>query len=274
MLNVPWSRRNADGAPQSLAWGHPLATGCKVFYVGTQGGGRIINNLADPRDLGRYTLSGATSGWNVNAPAFRSNNDYILNSVTLNIPRVTIVIEFTQRVAVGVGTQIAGFSTGGANDKHCFLDASKLPRFSIYDGATRTTAAGSTTVSDGQRVVFVGTCDGTTVRCFLNGVVQGTVAGGNSYAAYGGPNVYVGGAVGGGVQNQMDLHMFGVWARPFTTDEVVQISQNPLAPVWQPGRRVYFDVGAAAFDASLFPRTDFDDLVRRRDTMIPSGRVA
>ena len=42
---------------------------------------------------------------------------------------------------------------------------------------------------------------------------------------------------------------------------------------WQPGRRVFFDVGAA-FDASLFPHLRPLDPVRRLGAMIPSGRVA
>ena len=44
---------------------------------------------------------------------------------------------------------------------------------------------------------------------------------------------------------------------------------------WVAGRRVFFDVGAApAFDPALFPRSYFEDLQRRRDAMIPSGRIA
>lgn len=42
---------------------------------------------------------------------------------------------------------------------------------------------------------------------------------------------------------------------------------------WVPGRRVFFDVGAA-FDAALFPYPHVDDFARRPDAMIPSGRIA
>ena len=69
---------------------------------------------------------------------------------------------------------------------------------------------------------------------------------------------------------------FRVYRRAFNAAEVWSLYDPGTR--WDlysvPSRRVYFDVGAAAFDPALFPRSYFADLQRRRDAMIPSGRIA
>lgn len=211
-----------------------------------------MHNLANPRDLMRYTLSGG-SGWYVGAPAFRASGDYVANSTILNLPRMTVAIEYTQRVALSGIVGLSGFADGsvgaGTADKQLTTNTTS-PQFSIYDGGTKTTPAGSATIDIGNRGVVVGSCDGTTVKCFLNGILMGSIAGGNSFSSYGvAPTVFCG---GGGIQNQMDVHMYAIWARALTTDEVIAISRNPLAPVWQPSRRVFMNTSAPVGTARAY----------------------
>jgi hypothetical protein len=112
---------------------------------------------------------------------------------------------------------------GGANDRALSFGGSSEPVFRIYDGATKTVSGTSTPGIDVWRWV-AGTADGTTIKVFHNGVLEGSAAAGTPYTAYTAPQLDL------GVNSTVTAHVDHVatWDRDLSESELWSVYEDSL----------------------------------------------
>lgn len=91
----------------------------------------------------------------------------------------------------GATENIVGFHDGSAGGKRIVLKTDDKIYFAVYDGGGKTTSAPASALTAGHHTV-AGTADGTTARCYIDGLEVGSVAAGNTYASYSGPGIRIG----------------------------------------------------------------------------------
>ncbi len=89
-----------------------------------------------------------------------------------------------------------GFVDGVASvnqDKVIYVDPSGRVRFEVFSGSALTTSSGGETpLTYGVWHHVAGTADGTTARCYVDGVEVGNIAAGNTFTGYTVKNIFVG----------------------------------------------------------------------------------
>lgn len=135
----------------------------------------------------------------------------------------------------------------GTTDKRIEVNADGTFFFSAYDGGTRTTTSTATLVADiSTSQLLTGTYDGTNLRIYVDGQVSGTAAACGSTFNFASPLIWWGSAFKGALWDvrvyMKCLSASEIWAlyEPSTRYDLY----------WVPGRRVFFDVAAAAATAA------------------------
>lgn len=162
--------------------------------------------------------------------------------------------------------------TGGANSSMCGISLlGGLWRY-CWNRNNNFINPGITPTAN-EWALLVGTSDTTTHRFYLNGIERGSAAANHTSSTFNA--VRLGAGIGGASPVQGQAHDLLVWTRTLSAGEVWSL-YDPATRwdlYWVPGRRVFFDVGAA-FDAALFPHLRLPDVAHRAPAMIPSGRIA
>ena len=168
-------------------------------------------------------------------------------------------------------TQTSNFSLAGRNGTSYYLGSQSTTTMLWFPIGSSLTV----TVRDGWPHLALSTVSGLRgANNYFQGVDGRVSLGGNdggrpSYTRFGYDSPT-------GDQLTGTIHSIAMWSRAMSDIDIWAL-YDPATRwdlYWVPGRRVFVDVGAAAFDAALFPRVYFEDLQRRRDAMIPSGRIA
>lgn len=134
------------------------------------------------------------------AASFDGVDDYVGSNFLLNTGTVTIEAWVYLTAVPASNAHVAGFINGlgaGTSDKLLQIRTDGKAYFYVYDGAAKLTSTPASAIPLNQWVHLAGTADGTTARCFVNGVQVGSVAAGASYTGYSVNNFFVAAAATG-----------------------------------------------------------------------------
>lgn len=194
--------------PSILNKSHPLAQGLVTYWLANEGGGSFCFDSYGTNNYGTLTnmAMSSTSGWSSqlrgNCLTFDGTNDYVRGQRVINISRATVSawVYISANPSSFKGF-VAGFLNGilsDVNDKCLFIGTDGKPTFYIYDGLQKSTSAAANALTLNQWNHLVGTADGTTAYCYVNGVQVGSVAAGATYTGYTVANTFITGSVNGG----------------------------------------------------------------------------
>lgn len=160
----------------------------------SSGNARVGTYVGAPT-LAQPSLVSSDNGFSV---GFNNTNQWIVSTTILNTPTVTVECWFEyDGVAppAGIAWQIAGFMNGessGVYDKIIGIDENNRAIFYAFDSGSKITTG--TTVLGAGIYHLVGTANGSTIKIYVNGVLEGTpTVCGNTYGGYSNPNIHVAG---------------------------------------------------------------------------------
>lgn len=160
----------------------------------SSGNARVGTYVGAPT-LTQPSLVSSDNGFSV---GFNNTTQWIVSTTILNTAIGTVECWFEyDGIAPSGGTawQIAGFMNGessGVFDKIIGIDSANLAIFYAYDGGAKTTTG--TTVLGAGIYHLVGVANGSTIKIYVNGVLEGTPSTcGNTYTGYSIPNIHVAG---------------------------------------------------------------------------------
>jgi hypothetical protein len=166
---------------------HPLTKGLIGCWIANQGAGKQLLDLAIGDNASNWSGPVYDNGGGLKFAAA----DRLTNSKLINIPQCTIVTSVKLTTSIAVDGFVAGFkhfSDDATFDKVLFTNPT--PGFYIYDGSIKIVSA-TTSMQVGRYYQLIAVNDGTNIKIYVNGTLEGTLAAGNSYTSYAsGPNFF------------------------------------------------------------------------------------
>lgn len=222
---------------------HNLCQGLLTFWVANDGGGLYCADSVGFGGRGTLTNFGftSTSGWSIGTNGSNlildGTDDYVRGLKIINIQRTTISVwVYITANPITQKAFVAGFLNGvdsDVNDKDIFIGTDGKPTFFVFDGGAKTTSAASSALTLNVWNHIVGTANGITAICYVNGIQVGSVAAGNTYTAYNAANQFISGRMSPTLLNGTYLNgrvnniMF--YNRALSATEVKQLYTNPYA---------------------------------------------
>ena len=140
-------------------------------------------------------ITGATAATGIIDGAANSvPGNYILASLP-NMQKGTVSAWVKVNALPSNDSLVAGFAQSdgsGTYDKDLVVQSNGAARFYVYDGSGKY-ASTTSPISANAWAYLVGTADGSNAYIYLNGSQAGSVAAGNTYGGYSGPDTIIGG---------------------------------------------------------------------------------
>lgn len=161
-----------------------------------------------------------------------SNNDHLDagNPSALNLTgdQVTLSVWINLESASAEGKIIAKWSDAGGDFQYLLSsDGGDKCLFSIFNGGTRI-AIGSTNMSTGTWHHIAGVYDGSEVRCYLNGVEDGSNSASGNMSSTSAPVRIGAGSGGSGTENPFDgdIGHASIWDTALTEGEIESLASG------------------------------------------------
>ena len=175
--------------------------GLQTYWSFNEGTGLLAHDFSGNGNTGTLTNSPTwVTGKLGYGLSFNGSNQYVVDTKVINDTQATISIWVKFSSNPSSTGLIAGFVNGLAGpqyDKELLLGTNGKVTWYVFDGSAKS-AVGNTVITDGKWHHIVGTANGTNAILYVDGVQDGTIAAGSTYAGYTLPDVFVNGASGNG----------------------------------------------------------------------------